>query len=49
MNTSYKQCTYRKHWGRRKHLANPLPDVICIVALTLILLLTGNIHIPIPV
>ena len=47
MNTTQKRSVYRKRWDRRKHLANPLPDVICIVALTLILLLTGYMHAPI--
>jgi hypothetical protein len=49
MNTTHKRSPYRKRWGRRKHLANPLPDVICIVALTLILLMTGYLHNPIAV
>ena len=39
MATTHKRSTYRKH------LANPLPDVICIVALTLILMLTGYLHV----
>lgn len=47
MNTTQKRSIYRKRWGRQKHLANPLPDVICIVALTLILLMTGYMHTPI--
>ena len=49
MNTTHKRSTYWKRWGRRQHLANPLPDVICIVTLTLILLMTGYLHIPIAV
>ena len=47
--TAHKRSFYRKRWGRRKHLANPLPDVICIVALALILLLTGYMHVPMAV
>ena len=45
MTPTHKRSTYWKHWGRRRHLANPLLDVICIVTLTLILLLTGYLHI----
>ena len=44
MTPTHKRSIYRKHWGRQKHLANPWPDVICIVTLTLILLLTGYMH-----
>ena len=30
-----------------KHLANPLPEVICVAVLTVILLLTGYVHVPV--
>jgi hypothetical protein len=39
--TTNKRSTY---WRRRKHLADPTVDVICVVVLTVILLLTHYLH-----
>ncbi len=38
----------RRHiyWRRRKHLIDPIIDVLCVVTLTVILLLTGYLHVP---
>lgn len=49
MITTHKRSPHRKRWDKRKYFTNPLPDVICIVALTLILLLTGYMHVPMAV
>lgn len=43
--TSHKRSVYWKYRGRRKHLANPIPDVICVVALALVLLIAGYMHV----
>jgi hypothetical protein len=40
MRTARNRRTYRQH------LANPIPGVICVAVLTVILLLTGYLHVP---
>ena len=42
MATSNKRSTY---WRRQKHLTDPTTDVICIVALVIVLLLAGYMHV----
>lgn len=45
MQPTSKRRASTMHQSRRQHLANPIPDVICMVVLVLVLLLAGYMHV----